>query len=383
MRRAFFTSFLGCFFVCAAACSNASTPTDGGTDASTTCDDAKCKMGNRCISDGKVVTCRLPCTSNEPSDPGSCPFGFHCVDAQGVANTSTMGESLNFCVKDDLPPSGTAIVPKPMGQWGAHCDATKGFDTNPDCDHDQGFFCYGISPNDGEAFCTIYGCTSDTQCRMGWWCATINSTPNVTTATRTFGPDQVTSLCLPRAWNLSLLSYPAPCKTDLDCPLNQGIKQHCVDPGDGVHAVCAQECSGNKTCPLDAQCYDPGIGTSVCVPRAGTIGPVTDAERGKADLCSPCHSDADCLPDSYCVLARAFLSTSTEHFCTKKSGTPCKVVNNMLQSDCPMMAPMQGAAPSGVSCTTNNSNGLAPRDQCFGLVSFGSMKVPGCWTASR
>jgi len=191
---------------------------------------------------------------------------------------------------------------------------------------------------------------------------------------------------LPRAWNLKPTTRSALCKTDLDCPLNEGAKQHCVDPGDGVHNVCATVCKVPKGCPQDATCGDVGLVDSngnpdlVCIPRAGTIGPVVLAEKGKGDFCTPCHADDDCGGEGVCALAEK----STEHFCTKKSGITCAVVNNVLTSDCPMMGPA-GSSSAGVSCTYNsNSADLAPRNQCFGLVFFGAgVRVPGCWTAQR
>lgn len=361
------------------ACSNGNSTTDGGTaDAAATCDDAKCKMGNKCISDGTAITCRLTCSSNEPSDPGSCPFGFHCVDGLGKPNTNKAGESLNYCVKDEALPGKQPITQKMTGQWGTHCDASKGIDMNPDCDSAQGFQCYGESPTDTDAFCTQYGCTSDAQCRMGYWCATINSTPNVTSDVRQYGADQATSICLPRVWNNSLLTYSAPCKTTLDCPLNLGSKQYCVDPGDGVHAMCATTCKTNKNCTIDSQCVDSGLVDAnqaailVCAPISGSFGPLGDKEKGKGDMCSPCHSDADCT-DGVCAIAEK----STERYCTKKSGVPC----SGQTKDCPM-AP-QGAAPKGVFCTTSSTSGFAPKDHCFGAVSFAGTAVPGCWTAQR
>jgi hypothetical protein len=353
-------------------------------DAGPMCDDTKCKPGNKCISDGKDLTCRIVCNSNDPSDPTACPYNFHCVGAVNPdntprPNTNKPGEALNYCVKNTYLP-----MEKPMGQWGSACNAAKGFDMNPDCDTAQNFWCFGSSPTDPDSVCTYFGCAADTDCRMGYWCASINSTPNVTTNNRTFGPDQVVTACLPRAYNFHPTTRPSPCKTEIDCPLNQGAKQHCIDPGDSVHLMCAAVCKTPKSCPNDQTCGDVGLVDAngnpelVCVPRAGTFGPLGAMEKGKGDFCSPCHADDDCI-DGVCALAEK----STEHFCTRKSGVQCVVNNNMLTSMCPM--PMGGAAAAGVSCTYNSTSAdLAPRDQCFGLVYFGSgVKVPGCWTAAR
>lgn len=354
-----------------AGCSSGTTPAG---DAGPSCDETKCKPGNRCVNDGQTTTCRLTCTTNETTQQGACPFNYTCVDALGKANT-LKGDSVNYCAKDKN------VYTQKKGVWGDPCSPTKGFDTNPDCDSSQNFFCHGVLPTDGNAFCTQYDCTADTDCRAGWWCASVNTTPNVTTAKRSFGPDQVRSVCLPRQWNLKPGTYCAPCKTDLDCPLNENLPQHCLDPGDG-NKVCSTECNTDKNCTLDATCTANGdLGVSTCLPRAGTCGPFVP--KGDAQFCSPCHSDKDCGNDGFCVEAES----STEHFCTQKSKSACSVMNNMLISDCPMQAMSPSAL--GVSCTYSAlTNDFAPRDQCFGLVQFGSnsgqpTRVPGCWTVTR
>lgn len=385
MRWSTLLALLGVAVSLSAGCSTTPSSTgDGGpTDAGPTCDDAKCKPGNKCISDGMSLTCRIPCKSNDPTSPDACPAGFHCVSAPTAddgtpkPNTNTAGESLSYCLKDN-----SGIVPKDKGQFGYPCDPSKGFDTNADCDTSDSshpFLCYGLSPTDGDAFCTLYDCATDDNCKAGWWCATINTTPNVTSTARSFGDSQVRSACLPRAWNLHPGTYPAPCKADLDCPLDEGTKQHCVDPGDGKHLVCAKVCKTASNCNFEANCIDVGIQDSggnaelVCVPRAGTLGPLGAMESGSGGFCSPCHSDVDCGGEGVCAHTR----DATERFCTKKSGKACSVVNNMLVSDCPT-APMGSNAM--VSCTTSAASAdLAPRDQCFGVVKFTNSNVPGCW----
>jgi hypothetical protein len=332
-------------------CSSSPPPTPAA------CDPKLCKPGNTCINDGKATACRLPCTSNE--GPGSCPFNYHCVDAQGAVNGAD-GKSYNYCA-----PDRTAYTKKD-GQWGASCSPSGGLENNPSCDSTQNFWCYGVSPTDGNAFCTQYGCTDDLDCKAGWWCATINATPDVRTTTRQFGEAQVTTVCLPRVWNQKPGTYCAPCKTDLDCPTNEGRKQHCADPGDG-QPICAAECSKDSECTLDARCVPdyPTAGVSTCLPRAGTC-------KGDGKLCSPCRADTDCT-DGVCALA----AYSTEHFCTQKSGVPCSGQTRQ----CP--TPPQGAAPAGVGCVTDSSGDIAPKDQCFGGYNLMSNGVPGCWTKPR
>ena len=48
--------------------------------------------------------------------------------------------------------------------------STGGFDKNPACGSAQGFWCYGTSPTDASAFCTVYGCKEDADCGDGFYC---------------------------------------------------------------------------------------------------------------------------------------------------------------------------------------------------------------------
>lgn len=364
---------LGLFTAATAALASLSGCSSGGgdVDAGPSCVDTQCKQGNRCITDGKTLTCRLTCTTNDTTQQGSCPLNYTCVDAQGKANTPK-GDAVSYCAKD------TNVYKQAKGIWGDPCSPTKGFDTNPDCDSSQNFYCYGVLPTDGNAFCTQYDCTQDSDCRAGWWCASINSTPNVTTSKRTFGPDQVRSVCLPRTWNLKPGTYCAPCKTDLDCPLNENLPQHCLDPGDG-NKVCSTECTTDKNCTLDAACKpNDDLGVSTCMPRASTCGPFVP--KGDAPFCSPCHSDKDCGNEGYCVSA----DNSTEHFCTQKSKITC----TQNGRDCPAGGPT-GTALLGVGCTYSAlTNDFAPKDQCYGVVQYGTNSGQpspafGCWTVTR
>ncbi|MEO6573985.1 MAG: hypothetical protein ABIP89_09110, partial [Polyangiaceae bacterium] len=172
-----------------------------GCSATATCDDSKCAAGNKCVDDGKNgIACRLICDSQ-----GACPFNFHCTQAKTTA-------AVTYCTADTAK-----YTPLDKGQWGAHCDSHGGFDSNPDCASDQNFWCYGQTPTDADAYCTQYQCGSDADCAGGYWCATINNTPDVRTAARSLGAMNVTTVCKKR-------DYCAPCEADIDCPSVGGIK---------------------------------------------------------------------------------------------------------------------------------------------------------------
>ncbi len=375
------------------ACSN------GGC---TKCDPTLCLPKNQCIKGwqtydevvkGDTTTqtteCRLTCSKQT-----DCPFNYHCMPG---------GPATGYCVQDrtSYPPTvkGEAAAAAP---WGVACDPTKGIGSNSDCDSADNFWCYGISPTDANAYCTQEQCNDDGDCPGGWWCATINDTPNVQTARRTDfappgqaeatykasvaaqNPSVLTTVCMPRVYNLKPGTYCAPCKTDLDCPLNESTPQHCVsaDANGGAELVCAVECTdsatqqpSDKLCPEDYACQDPGSGTPVCVPRAKTC----IVQKGTtAAMCSPCHSDADCDPASgFCVIA----DYSTEHYCTTLSGVTCAVNGTTLTDQCPATSGTPSNA--GVSCTYSGTSPF-PKNQCFGLVTFGTgsnaAQVGGCWT---
>ena len=364
----------------AAAVACSSTPTTPAP-AAPTCDETKCLPGNKCITGFDNVTdqvandpkketlkCRLVCDPPDPSKASAqdlCPANYHCVSGGMVKSD---GSTASYCVPD------RSSYPKPAsatkGQWGASCNPQQGFDTNPGCDTDNSFWCYANGPDDGDAFCTQFQCTDDLDCKGGYFCATVNQNPSATTAKRSYGP--TTTVCLPRAWNLKPNTRCGSCKTDVDCPLNQGVPQHCVgaDANGGTEKVCAVECINDKNCTLDAKCAAPAeapalaisTSTGVCLPRATTC-------KGDGNFCSPCSSDADCK-NGFCITA----DYSTERFCTFKSTTPC--TSTQGSATCPMK-------PNGgqTSCFTKPQDPL--KDQCIGLTSLGGAGIPGCWTPVR
>jgi hypothetical protein len=360
--------------------------------AAAACDSSKCAAGNACIDDGSGAgaTCHKTCTTQ-----AGCPAGYACHQAV------SQGTLASWCVAD----------------WHVTCRPQDGEQDNPACDTAKGFGCYGTSPTDASSFCTRFQCATDADCLAGWWCATVNEAPNVTTATATLG--QVRSVCLPR-------TYCSPCASDADCnPTPDGTPQQCVGDAQG-NPFCATVCEKNVDCPFDATCLvqaticapaqgqacrvdadcppaggvyqhcDGGhctpecagdgdcasgsgdaaaaaaaqhcVTRGLCAPRAGTC-------KGDGGFCSPCRSDADCTT-GYCVYA----GNSTERFCSAKAtGGTC---NPNLTN--PPGCPPRKASDNwiGTACTSS------PPDQCIGLVTFGTsagspQPVPGCWTANR
>jgi hypothetical protein len=296
----------------------------------------------------------------------------------------------------------------------------------------DGFACFGISPTDANAFCTIFDCAADSDCPGGWWCATVDRKPNVVTTHRSFGDTR--TVCRPR-------QYCAPCKEDHDCPrAADGTQQHCVPDAHGS-TFCSLECATTANCPLDATCQSwfavctppkgpacqsdedcaPAKGTfqhclsgtctpecagasdcdpgqqcgslSTCQPRAGTC-------LGDGSFCSPCRSDSDCK-GGYCLYA----DYSTERFCSHATQGTCPastqagvVLNRPSAGECsspPSMAPAADPHYGAVGCTFASTQ-LAPANQCVALTSISDgngtcinppgtdcVLVTGCWTVNR
>jgi hypothetical protein len=365
--------------------------------ASAGCDAARCASGNECIDDGSGSgpACHKVCTSS-----ADCPFNWSCND----------NPSKSWCVL-----SSYAVPELPTGQWGTACRPGDGEQGNKACDLADQFACYGINPTDANAFCTIFGCSFDTDCPGGWWCATVNAAPNVRTNKPSFGPTR--TACLPRA-------YCAPCRMDHDCPpASDGTQQHCVKEAQG-DSHCAPQCGSDANCALDAKCANwqslctPAQGPSCrsdddcplaggitqhcdsgrCSPECGGDGdcasvgdagaaPATCTWRrvcapragvclGGGGFCAPCRSDKDCM-NGYCLSGMPY---STERFCSLKSTTlPCDTTT-LDPPGCPRSTSGDNWLHSG--CTST------PPSQCEGLVTFGTATgqaagVPGCWTVNR
>ncbi len=309
------------------------------------CDDADCAAGNRCLPYNGETKCRKICASN--ADPAtSCPFGYTCVAQPSAA----------FCVKD------TPTLKAGTKLWGARCAPTGGLEQNPDCDSAQGFLCYGTDPSDGAAYCTRYGCTSDRDCAAGFYCGDINVQPNVLTRQRTIGETE--KVCLKRG-------YCAPCTADLDCPLQNGVAQHCVLDDDN-RGFCTPECTSNQNCQEDADCVTGPRDFPVCFPRAARC-------TGDGTLCSPCRSDADCAEGGACVKPEL----SREKFCTAPSKIPCRSGGTQgTDFDCP--APTGGPAGVRVRCLSTVFPDVLPANHCHGVYATRQDSIDvGCWTRDR
>ena len=359
-------------------CSSSSAP----SAAKPACDSSKCAAGNQCIDDGSGSgpTCHEVCTAQ------TCPFGWYCNDGE------VSGQPANWCVQ------GTTSLTQTTGQWGTPCLPSGGEGKNTACDTADSFACYGVSPTDADAFCTIFGCQADTDCPGGWWCETVDTAPNVTTALRSFG--QTRTVCTPR-------QYCATCLMDHDCPASAGgTQQHCIQTGTGADGgttpgYCSPQCASTADCALDAKCAtqwavcSPAQGTTcasdddcppasgtyqhcnsgTCTPECGTDSDCTGMGQkcgslsacepragtclGTGGFCSPCRADSDCTGGGTCL----YTDYSTERYCSvPMSAGTCPpdaagmtyTINEPPKGDCPAAPQGSAAAVSGkgaVGCT--------------------------------
>jgi hypothetical protein len=310
--------------------------------------------------------------------------------------------------------ANTLVFPQAPNQWGTHCTPPQE-SGNPACDGANGFSCYGDSVGDANAYCTEFNCLADSDCAGGYWCATVNAAPNITTNTPAFGKPAPRQVCLQRRycdpcqldhdcppdlnghpqyctpdtqgnmycaphcmttgncnpdakcvphWSLCIgPSNTQACTRDEDCPPSaQNVAQHCdfapaADGGTSTSGVCAPECESTANCPMTDQCV--ASHTNFCTPKAGVC-------KGDGSLCSPCRSDKDCMTGGYCLLAE----NSTERFCS----VPCVGGNA-----CP--------APTGLPNLAVGCSGppptpvYPPAGQCVGEVMAGGTPFIGCWSS--
>jgi hypothetical protein len=320
------------------------------------CDSTKCAAQNTCIAEVNPLTqqpetkCRRQCSSLSDPQTG-CPANYQCVpDAQGVTYCS----------------ANTTTYPPAKGQWGASCNPMKGYDNNADCDAANGFWCNGESPTDGNAYCTHFNCTADSDCAGGYYCGTINQYPNVVSASRKIGV--VVKACVKR-------DYCAPCRSDVDCLPVNNAPSHCVADKNGS-AICAPECTSDKGCNTEAFCGTlSGLNSKVCYPRAGVC-------VGDGGLCAPCHSDGDCLKDKVqgvCVRGEF----NTEKSCAVPSVKPCPDAMGMAVSGACDGITSEAPAPSKVGCYGGVDFQSLPKNYCHGYVPFSTSITPGCYSPKR
>lgn len=374
------------------ACTTQQVNSSGSSGSGSSCDSGQCLPGNACFTlfattEGQPdeTKCRKTCTGN---GDGSCPFGYTCLGSGTNACTKVdnpapaiCGDSFKgnvftcagnpplgcragadgkYCCPESVCVKDAADVKKSdKGVWGATCNASKGKE-NPDCDQAQGFFCFALSPTDGNAYCTRYDCTTDRDCGAGMFCGNANVAPNATTSAQN-KPRDVQKVCQRR-------DYCSPCTSDLDCRPIAGKPAHCV-PDDNLAGFCTPECTDGKNCGFDAKCVDGGIGVKTCYPRAGKC-------VGDGSICQPCRSDADCGDDGACVKGQY----TTEKSCAKRSKIPCKDgATQGTDFDCP-----KPVTPKAAIRCLGSVFEQVPLNYCHGVYAFGDQGADvGCWTPER
>jgi hypothetical protein len=260
------------------------------------CNPASCAAGSACVGGSDAgATCQKLCTRQN-----DCPFNWYCND----------GQPKSWCALS------TINFSKQSGQFGDPC-LPSGGENNSACDTLDTCGCYGTSPTDANAFCTLFDCAQDSDCQGGWWCATVDASPNVSTTARSFGKPP-RNVCLPR-------KYCANCTSDHDCyvPPNEtpdgGVGpelQHCV-PDSAGGSYCSSSCGSDANCPLDAVCRAPW---AVCAPRG-------------------CAKDGDCqkfAPNEVCVGGACQVPCIASADCPASNGAPqhCSDAGTCVPQSC-------------------------------------------------
>ena len=383
-----------------------------GDDGAPQCVSSRCPAGNECIDDGsgKGLACHQVCTSLEP------------VRLQFVLQRRAAEELVR---REYLSPSRSS----PSGQWGAGCVPTGGETNNPSCDGADGFWCYGTSPTDANSFCTVFGCTVDTDCPGGWWCAhgqrgaehpeqldvlraharrvpaanvlrSLQARPRLPRGRRRHAAalraghagqrllhERVRDRRqLPPRRDVQELAEPLHPRAGSELQERRRLPARgrrlpalrrvaAARPSAAADSDCLASlragavrrgrCACRRRLRARGKCQYRGL----CTPRAGVC-------VGNGGFCSPCRSDADCT-NGYCISSVPY---STERFCSVKSTRiPCDTTNPN-----PPGCPAHQAADNW----TVNACVTTPANQCEGFVVLGASTgvgpgAPGCWTANR
>lgn len=250
------------------------------------CEDSKCLANNTCIDN----RCQLKCT-----DASECNTDQACTPAKNDA-----GADVNVCQASTKAARSTDIgIACPYG------DECNGSYTCPDgtvcgdgvanatCSGAEckPLHCLSVGIGDGNAYCTQFDCTSDTDCSTGMYCGvtrldqkicgTNKGTDDPCLDPADFNTDGATfsegplgllrKVCRVRTGCVA-------CTTTEDCSGVPG--QDCVQFGS--ESVCAKSCGTAKDCEDDNACTG-----GYCLPKFGSC-------KGTGQFCEPCVSDLDC-----------------------------------------------------------------------------------------
>jgi len=399
------------------------------------CDEAKCASGQRCVAD----ECRPPCsTSSDCSTGQSCALwgfddgtqGSYCTvlpgsdAAAGSANASTTGRSCSansecaatpgeFCVSGtcrsscsshfDCQGFGECLngsdsdghaghycdlgLPQKPGQFYTHCPSG----TDAECDSAAGFFCVGAGAGDLDAYCTA-DCQGDDTCAPGFACTPLTRSPCSDACGLVGRPKD--RQCVPSEQIGAGLPFQCGshgvtrnvCRPRKFC-------SSCLSDADCLAApnqICAADQSGAKICtelcdPLHPSC--PWGNAGVCGVWDQALGLATCAHRfgqcvGTGKSCEPCEKDADCGPNNACNSS----SFTGERWCVDFSvscscngmasgglctGGGCPLSPGGLDMQCEDDPATTGSS-TGICVGANTASGL--------LSSLGSPQT-GCWPA--
>jgi hypothetical protein len=359
------------------------------------CESEKCLAENVCVDNACLLTCdsHVDCnvdgTQNcapgtrsdlDASDPAAavqvcqsngkasgfglkCPFGAECADPAvynayacpdgSDCDPSQCGGQPGACV-DGACPDGSACVVATCPE--NECKAMK---------------CLTAGEADAEAYCSSLDCSADTDCPGGYYCAAAAAAEKICGEDPPKGPGAGEDCVDRSAFATDGATYQegpigtlrnvckkrgpcAPCETDLDCSLGEGLK--CATLAMGGKA-CGAICGQDKDCERNYECDDA---QGVCVPRFGAC-------KGTGKFCEPCENDLDCGDGSGTVYC-ADLSGNERGCFDSAFPDTCST-----DSDCP-------TSPSGTHGTCLNQDwGVPPGDQLYERCYLPIGDFTTCW----
>lgn len=300
----------------------------------------------------------------------ACESHADCIEVGHCSALEVSGEQKRFCVRDAAPPEpGTLYTPCPQGDECA-----------------QAALCLGAGEGDLDAYCSV-DCTSDDECRTGFYCGVITRAPCEDACDFRGQPSD--PRCVPAAdigegkpYRCSdtgiersvcrKREFCSPCETDDDCLSIPN--QVCARDASG-EKICTRLCDPDtRSCPWGnaATCgvFDDELGVATCSHRFGSC-------HGSGSTCEPCRGPQDC-PGGICASSQFTGERWCINLATRCSCDRVDQTGTCSGGGCP-------TSPSGLPllCIGDESSGLA--NTCYAANAGGNglnaSPQTGCWGA--
>ncbi len=227
-----------------------------------------------------------------------------CVFTQKAMNIGLACPLGTECDASFACPDGSTCDPNGTGKQACDVSQCRALD------------CISAGVGDGNAYCSNFDCTKDSDCVDGMFCTVRRLTQNICGTTKgTDMPcintsDFTTNAATFQEGPVSLLRNVcrkrgecAACTGDLDCSLTPTAS--CVQLNTDMR--CAVTCSMDTDCEADKTCAGAAMGTpGFCIPKfdGGTC-------IGTGQFCEPCLSDLDCAAGGPTMACEVTAGTQT------------------------------------------------------------------------